>query len=64
MSGFTPLSPGIWLMQRLRLRGKLLVLAAASVLPLLIVQAFAGQPSLRTGALVATLLGVGVLAYL
>jgi methyl-accepting chemotaxis protein len=64
MSPFHPLSPGIWLMQRLRLRGKLLLLAAASVLPLLIVWVFEGQPSLRAGALVATLLGLGLLAYL
>lgn len=64
MSPFHPLSPGIWLMQRLRLRGKLLVLAAASVLPLLIVWVFEGQPSLRAVALAATLLGLGLLAYL
>jgi methyl-accepting chemotaxis protein len=64
MSPFHPLSPGLWLMQRLRLRGKLLVLAAASALPLLIVWVFEGQPSLRAGALVATLLGLGLLAYL
>ena len=58
MSPFHPLSPGLWLMQRLRLRGKLLVLAAASALPLLIVWVFEGQPSLRAGALAATLLGL------
>lgn len=33
MSGLHPLSPGVWLMRRLRLRSKLLLLAAASLLP-------------------------------
>ena len=36
MSGFHPLSPGLRLMRRLRLRGKLLLLAAAAVVPLLL----------------------------
>ena len=57
MSPLHPLSPGIWLMQRLRLRGKLLVLAAASVLPLLIVWVFEGQPSLRAGGEASVLKG-------
>src|SRR5690606_31719262 len=33
MARIHPLSPGIWLMRRLRLRAKLLLLATASVLP-------------------------------
>ncbi len=39
MSGFHPLLPGIALMRRFRLRGKLLLLAASSVLPLLLAMA-------------------------
>ena len=64
MSGFHPLSPGVALMRRLRLRGKLLLLAASAVLPLLLVWGLQGSGSWQGSAPVLPLLGLGVLAYL
>lgn len=60
---FHPLQPGLWLMRRLRLRGKITLLTSASILPLLAVWAFSGSapPSAIT---TAALLGIGVLVYL
>lgn len=63
MSRINLLSPGVWLMRRLRLRGKLLVLAAASVLPLLSIWAVSAASSAGRWPMVAALAGIGVLAY-
>ena len=64
MSGFHPLSPGIALMRRLRLRGKLLLLAAAAVLPVLLASGLQGIAGLQGGTLALSLAGLGVLGYL
>jgi methyl-accepting chemotaxis protein len=64
MSGFHPLSPGLRLMRRLRLRGKLLLLAAAAVVPLLLAWALQGPDGLHGGALAVAVVGLALLAYL
>ncbi|MDR7092374.1 methyl-accepting chemotaxis protein [Hydrogenophaga laconesensis] len=64
MSGFHPLSPGIALMRRVRLRGKLLLLAASAVLPLLLTWALHAAGSLQGSALALPLVSLGALAYL
>ncbi|HAJ12883.1 MAG: methyl-accepting chemotaxis protein [Hydrogenophaga sp.] len=64
MTAFGLFQPGAWLMRRLRLRGKLLVLAAASVLPLLSVWVVSGASPAGRWAAIATLAGMGVLGYL
>ncbi len=64
MSGFHPLSPGVWLMRRLRLRGKLLLLAAASLLPQVFSWMLSGSPLASTWVLGIELGGAAVLAYL
>ena len=62
MSALHPLSAGIWLMRRLRLRAKLGLLAAAAVLPPAITWGFLEQQTV--GATWVTLVGLGCLAYL
>ena len=64
MSGINPLSPGIWLMRRLRLRGKLLLLAASSLLPRAFIWLVAGPPSASAWVLGIELGGAAVLVYL
>ncbi|QHE76736.1 methyl-accepting chemotaxis protein [Hydrogenophaga sp. PBL-H3] len=64
MSGFHPLSPGVWLMRRLRLRGKLLLLAASSLLPQVVAWGFSGLPSASAWVLGIELGGAAVLVYL
>jgi methyl-accepting chemotaxis protein len=64
MSGFHPLLPGIALMRRFRLRGKLLLLAASSVLPLLLAWGLQGPDGLHGGALMVAIAGLALLAYL
>ena len=63
MSGFHPLTPGVWLMRRLHLRSKLLLLVVTSLLPLLLVWAISGSPSSARWIAMTTLLGVATLAY-
>ncbi len=64
MSRINLLSPGVWLMRRLRLRGKLAVLAVASVLPLLSIWAISGASSAGQWVMITALVGMGVLCYL
>ncbi|KRB98980.1 chemotaxis protein [Hydrogenophaga sp. Root209] len=64
MSGIHPLSPGVWLMRRLRLRSKLLLLAAASLLPQVVAWMVSGPPSAGAWVLGIELAGAGVLVYL
>jgi len=64
MSGFNPLSPGVWLMRRLRLRGKLLLLAASSLLPQAFIWMVSGPPSASAWVLGIELGGAALLVYL
>ena len=64
MSGIHFLSPGIRVMRRLRLSGKLVVLVAAAVLPLLLFGGLSRWPSLAGWAPVAATAGVALLGYL
>ena len=64
MSRSNPMNPGTWLMRRLRLRGKLLLMAAASLLPQAFSWVVSGQPSAAGWALGAELGGAVLLAYL
>lgn len=64
MSGFNPLSPGVWLMRRLRLRSKLLVLAACSLLPRICAGLVSGSAPASSWVLGIELGGATVLVYL
>ncbi|MDP2987785.1 MAG: methyl-accepting chemotaxis protein, partial [Hydrogenophaga sp.] len=64
MSGLHPLFSGVWLMRRLRLRGKLLLLAVASLLPQAFIWVVSGPPSVSTWMLGIELGGAAVLVYL
>lgn len=64
MSGFNPLTPGVWLMRRLRLRGKLLLLATSSLLSQIFVWLVSGPPSASAWVLGIELGSATVLAYL
>ncbi len=64
MSGFHPLSPGVWLMRRLRLRGKLLLLAAASLLPQIFASALSAPAEISAWVMGIELGGAAVLVYL
>ncbi len=63
MSKIHPLSPGVWLMRRLLLRSKLLLLVFASVTPLLLVWAISGSPTAARWIAIVTVAGVTTLAY-
>ncbi len=60
MSAFSLLSPGVWLMRRLRLGGKLLLLAAAAIWPLLALWLLAPTGGWTTAAALA---GTGLTVY-
>lgn len=64
MSRIHPLSPGVWLMRRLHLRSKLLLLVVTSAVPLLLVWAISGTPSAARWTAITTVLGIGLLGYL
>ncbi|MDZ4397955.1 methyl-accepting chemotaxis protein [Hydrogenophaga sp.] len=64
MSSLHPLFSGVWLMRRLRLRGKLLLLAVASLLPQAFIWVVSGPPSVSTWVLGIELGGAAVLVYL
>jgi methyl-accepting chemotaxis protein len=64
MSSFHPLSPGVWLMRHLHLRGKLLLLAAAALLPLLVIWAITGSSVPAVAVTITALSGVAIMAYL
>jgi len=63
MSGIHPLFPGVWLMRRLQLRSKLLLLMLTSALPLLSVWTISGSPSASRWIAIVTVVGVAALAY-
>ncbi len=63
MSGFHPLAPGYWLMRRLHLRSKLVLIAMAALLPLAAVWAVSGTLG-REGLLAIVLGAAAVLGYL
>jgi len=63
MSGFHPLAPGIWLMRRLRLRGKLLLLAIASLMPQALAWVLPAPTAAGAWVLGIELVGAGLLAY-
>lgn len=63
MSGIHPLFPGVWLMRRLQLRSKLLLLMLISALPLLLVWAISGSPSASRWIAITTVVGVAALVY-
>jgi len=64
MSGFDPLSHGLWLMRRMHLRGKLILLGASSLVPLLLFWAASGTAEVVGWMLGGVLFTVGVLGYL
>ena len=64
MSGLHPLFPGVWLMRRLRLRSKLLLLAAASLLPQAAIWVISGPPTASAWVLGIELCGAAMLGYL
>ena len=64
MSGFQPLSPGVCLMRSLRLRGKLLLLAAASLLPQVLTWGISGLTSASVSVVGMELGCAAALAYL
>ena len=61
---FHPLHPGVWLMRRLRLRGKLTLLTFASVLPLIVIWVLSGSTLPAAFTTTTALLGMSVLVYL
>lgn len=63
MSGIHPLSAGVWLMRRLQLRSKLLLLVLTSVTPLLLVWAISGTPAASRWIAVTAVAGIATLAY-
>jgi len=64
MSGISFLSPGVRVMRRLRLGGKLVVLAGAAVCPLMLWWGLSRWPSVAGWAPLAALGGLAVLGYL
>jgi methyl-accepting chemotaxis protein len=64
MFSIHPLQPGAWLMRRLRLRGKLALLAAVSLLPLLAIGVMSGLTVSGQWVMFTALAGATVLAYL
>ncbi|MBA4263939.1 MAG: chemotaxis protein, partial [Comamonadaceae bacterium] len=63
MSGIHPLSAGVWLMRRLQLRSKLLLLVLTSVTPLLLVWAISGTPAASRWIAVTAVAGIATLVY-
>ena len=59
-----PLRPGVWLMRRLQLRGKLILLSMAATVPLLVIWALSGSSVPAAATTATALLGTGLLAYL
>jgi len=64
MSSIHPLSAGVWLMRRLQLRSKLLLLVLTSITPLLLVWVISGTPAASRWTAVTAVAGIATLAYL